>query len=278
MENGPARPVPVTLLSGFLGTGKTTLLNRLLSGLTDRRVAVLVNDFGDLNVDADLVVGQEASLLRLEGGCICCTMQGGVTSALSYLLGRDEPPEHIVIEASGISDPVPIAVHLMMPGLQSLLRLDSVLTVIDAERAPYEDQADIQNLVESQIKMANIVLLNKADLVDADRIRELRAWIKDWTPGARILETVHADAPLPLLIDQHAAPDPFAHGHARPRAHDHGHGHTTTRTTTATTTATRTTMTMRQRSGAGRINLTCRSPILTTCGVRCKSCPTRFFG
>jgi G3E family GTPase len=227
MENGPARPVPVTLLSGFLGTGKTTLLNRLLSGLTDRRVAVLVNDFGDLNVDADLVVGQEASLLRLEGGCICCTMQGGVTSALSYLLGRDEPPEHIVIEASGISDPVPIAVHLMMPGLQSLLRLDSVLTVIDAERAPYEDQADIQNLVESQIKMANIVLLNKADLVDADRIRALRAWIKDWTPGARILETVHADAPLPLLIDQHAAPDPFAHDHAHEHdhAHDHDHGH-----------------------------------------------------
>ena len=225
MSDTPADPIPVTMLAGFLGTGKTTLLNRLLASDHASRYAVLVNDFGDLNVDADLVSGQEADVLRLEGGCICCTMQSGLTSAAMYLVGRDNPPEHILIEASGISDPMPIAAGLMAPGLQRHLRLDSVLTMIDAERAPYPDREDVQELVASQIKSANIVLLNKVDLVDDARIAELRAWIKEWTPGARILETEHAEVPIPLLLDL-AIPLPSVHeAHADEEDHDHSHSH-----------------------------------------------------
>ncbi len=222
MSDTPTAPIPVTLLAGFLGAGKTTLLNRLLRSDSASRFAVLVNDFGDLNVDANLVADQEADVLRLEGGCICCTMQSGLTSAAMYLVGRDTPPEHILIEASGISDPMPIAAGLMAPGLQRHLRLDSVLTVIDAERAPYPDGHDVQELVASQIKSANIVLLNKVDLVEDDKIADLRAWIKEWTPGARILETEHADVPIPVLLDG-AVPLPSVHeAHAN---EDHGDSH-----------------------------------------------------
>lgn len=232
MPDMPTAPIPVTLLAGFLGAGKTTLLNRLLRSDSASRFAVLVNDFGDLNVDADLVAGQEADVLRLEGGCICCTMQSGLTSAAMYLVGRDTPPEHILVEASGISDPMPIAAGLMAPGLQRHLRLDSVLTVIDAERAPYPDGHDVQELVASQIKSANIVLLNKVDLVEDDKIADLRAWIKEWTPGARILETKHADVPIPVLLDG-AVPLPSVHevhsnedhGHSHEHDEDHAHHH-----------------------------------------------------
>ncbi|MFO8233178.1 MAG: GTP-binding protein, partial [Longimonas sp.] len=128
MSEAPPQPVPVTLLAGFLGSGKTTLLNHLLSGLPDHRVAILVNDFGDLNVDADLVIRQDADVLRMEGGCICCTMQAGVTSALSYLIGRDAPPSWVMIRPGAgprvhrrrcASSPEPGCHTLRRPGWQN---------------------------------------------------------------------------------------------------------------------------------------------------------------
>ncbi|MES3629750.1 MAG: GTP-binding protein, partial [Longimonas sp.] len=122
------------------------------------------------------------------------------------------------------SDPMPIAAGLMAPGLQRHLRLDSVLTVIDAERAPYSDRDDVQELVASQIKSANIVLLNKVDLVEDDKIADLRAWIKEWTPAARILETEHADVPIPVLLDG-AVPLPSVHEADASESHEHSHEH-----------------------------------------------------
>ncbi|MFN8489771.1 MAG: GTP-binding protein [Caldilineaceae bacterium] len=192
--------IPVTILTGFLGAGKTTLLNYLLHAKHGRRMAVLVNDFGAVNIDAQLIVGVEDETIQLSNGCICCTLRGALEETLLAVAHRPEPPEYIIIETSGVADPKAVAVTLLLSeDLNADIQVDSILTVIDAEQIGAL-RAQYAQLAKSQISVADIVLLNKVDLVSREEVAVLKAWIQQITPAARILETSYGQAPLALLL------------------------------------------------------------------------------
>jgi len=216
--------VPVLLLTGYLGSGKTTLLNRILQNQKGIKFAVIVNDIGEVNIDADLiekggVVGQQDdSLVALQNGCICCTLKMDLVKQLQDILAMHRF-DYIVIEASGICEPGPIAQTIVsIPQLgpeyikDGYLQLDSVVTVVDALRMRDEfksgndllrshiDEEDIENLVIQQIEFCNTILLNKASEVSREELAEVRQIIRTIQPKADIIECDYCDVPLEQLI------------------------------------------------------------------------------
>lgn len=220
---------PLTIITGFLGAGKTTLLNRILSAQHGLKIAVLVNDFGAVNIDAAMIVNVEGETYSLSNGCICCTIREDLVKAVLDVLNRPDPPEYIVIETSGVSDPLEVALTLRPI---NAIAIDSILTVIDAEQiATLEREYAV--LAMNQVGMADIVILNKVDLVDAAGLAKARAYIKRVMPDARIYETTHADVPLPLVLNVGAfdaerlasrTPDDI-HVHEAGQADPHDHDH-----------------------------------------------------
>jgi G3E family GTPase len=190
--------LPLTVIGGFLGAGKTTLVNRLLVEPHGLRLAVLVNDFGRINIDAALVRSRTADTIALTNGCACCSISGDLTRALVDLAQRDDPPQAIVIEASGVADPRSLAqVALANPAL----RLDALVTIVDAETV-FTHAADMQHgaLFHSQVDAADVVVLNKRDLVAAESFGAARAWIETRAPGRPIVAASHADVPAEVLF------------------------------------------------------------------------------
>ncbi len=194
-----APPLPVTLLGGFLGAGKTTLLNRLVGAMSGRRVAVVVNDFGDLNIDAKLVTSVEAGVTELAGGCMCCAIRDSAVSTVLQLAERDLPPEHVIIEASGTSDVGVLAETFRSFERRQVVRLDALCTVVDAERFDASD-AELGPLVRAQVRNADLVVVNKTDLVSEARRAEVEAAVRELAPHARTWSTVDAEVPVELLF------------------------------------------------------------------------------
>jgi G3E family GTPase len=190
--------VPLTLLTGFLGAGKTTLVNRVLSGATGEPVAVLVNDFGAINIDRELIADESAGVLSLQNGCICCSLRDDLVGSVMRLLDEPGAPRRVLLEASGIADPVPIAATFMAPAFRHRLRLDGSICVVDAEQALTDPELAALQL--RQIGCSDLVLLNKTDLAGPERTAELRARIRAEFAGARLYEAVYCEAPPEILF------------------------------------------------------------------------------
>jgi G3E family GTPase len=204
----------MTVIGGFLGAGKTTLLNRVLDGTRDRRLAVVVNDFGSIEIDPDLVQSTSGETISLANGCVCCTIGGELLITLAGLRDRDDPPEHVVIEASGVADPAAIAAYGDVPGFER----DGTIVVVDAETVRERaDDAATGSQVEHQLRSGHLLVLNKSDLVEPDALADTRAWLRRTAPYAGVVEASYGDVPAALLLG--------ATGEGRPAnqgdAHDH---------------------------------------------------------
>lgn len=180
-------PIPLTLVGGFLGSGKTTLINRLLADGNSGRLAVLVNDFGAVNIDAGLIVSHDGRTIALSNGCICCSIGDGLTSALLELRRDPHPPDHVVIEASGVADPWKVA-QIGLAG--SAFSLAGIVTVADAAEIQRQaEDAYVGDMVGRQLRCADILVLNKCDLAPPANRPALRQWLAHAAPCAEVVET-----------------------------------------------------------------------------------------
>ncbi len=223
----PKKGMPVTIITGFLGSGKTTLLNQILQNDQGLKVAVLVNEFGDIDIDSQLLVSQNEEVLQLSNGCICCTINEDLVEAVYKVLSREDKVDYLVIETSGVADPLPIIITFVGSNLRDLVRLDSILTVVDADTFTPEHFDSEAAL--NQIAYGDIILLNKTDLVDGDHLDALENYINEVKAGARILRTTHCQVPLPVILDigvfsgENITIDGQDHHHEH--HHEHGCGH-----------------------------------------------------
>ncbi len=217
--------VPITLLTGYLGAGKTTLINHVLTNQEGFKVAVIVNDIGEVNIDAELiqkggvVKEKDSNLVPLSNGCICCTLKVDLMQQIVDII-KTGKFDYILIEASGICEPLPIAQTITVLseqtesyGLPKICRLDNVVTVVDAARLAYEfgsgedlvkddiDEEDIENLLIQQIEFCNTIILNKVDSVSKEDLKKVKAVIKALQPVAKIIETNYAKVDVKEIID-----------------------------------------------------------------------------
>ena len=221
--------VPVTIITGFLGSGKTTLLNHILQNQQGIKTAVLVNEFGEIGIDNDLIVATGEDMVELNNGCICCTINEDLVNAVHKVLARSGQIDYLVVETTGVADPLPVALTFLGTELRDVTRLDSIITLVDA--ANFSIDLFNSEAAQSQITYGDIILLNKTDLVDEADVDLLEVRLRDMKEGARIIRTTKSQVSLPMILsvglfesDKYlAAPAKHDdHGHSHDH-HDHGH-------------------------------------------------------
>jgi G3E family GTPase len=214
--------VPVTIITGFLGSGKTTLLNHILQNQQGIKTAVLVNEFGEIGIDNDLIVATGEDMVELNNGCICCTINEDLVNAVHKVLARSEQIDYLVVETTGVADPLPVALTFLGTELRDLTRLDSIITLVDA--ANFSIDLFNSEAAQSQITYGDIILLNKTDLVDEADADILELRLRDMKEGARIIRTTKSQVSLPMILSVGLfESDKYL---AAPASHDdHGHSH-----------------------------------------------------
>lgn len=233
--------IPVTVLTGYLGSGKTTLLNRILSDDHGKRYAVIVNEFGEIGIDNELIVESDEEIYEMNNGCVCCTVRGDLIRVVEGLMRRPGRFDSIIVETTGLADPAPVAQTFFMDDdVRAKTRLDAVVALADAKHLPLRLK-DCRE-AEDQLAFADVVLLNKTDLVDETELRALEQTIRTINPSARIHRTERAGIDLDAVLDRGAFDlsralenDPHFLSHDHPEHacgpdcdhdhHDHDHHH-----------------------------------------------------
>src|SRR6185295_4034016 len=231
--------IPVTVLTGYLGAGKTTLLNRILSEPHGQKFAVIVNEFGEIGIDNDLVVGADEEVFEMNNGCICCTVRGDLVRIIDGLMRRKGKFDGIIVETTGLADPAPVAQTFFVDeNVGRNTRLDAVVTVDDAKWL--KDRIKDAPEAKTQLAFADVILINKADLVSAEELSDVEARIRGINPYARVHKTERCAIALPEVLGRNAfdldrildlEPDFLEtgehhhHDHDHDHHHDHDHGH-----------------------------------------------------
>ena len=228
LMDAPKTGLPVTIITGFLGSGKTTLLNHILTNQQGIKTAVLVNEFGEIGIDNELIVdaSDDNTMVELSNGCVCCTINEDLMNAVYKIMERPEKVDYMIVETTGLADPLPVALTFLGSELRDLTRLDSIVTVVDAEN--FNISLFNSEVAQSQIAYGDIILLNKTDLVDEADLDKLEVQIRDIKAGARILRTERGNVPLSLLLsvglfesDRYFTPEKPDSDHEQDHKHDH---------------------------------------------------------
>jgi G3E family GTPase len=220
--DAPKKGLPVTIITGFLGSGKTTLLNHILSNQQGIKTAVLVNEFGEIGIDNELIISTEENMVELNNGCICCTINEDLVGAVYKVLEREEKVDYLVVETTGLADPLPVALTFLGTELRDMTRLDSIITLVDS--ANYSLDLFNSQAAYSQIAYGDVIVLNKTDLVDEADVDSLEIKIRDIKQDARILRSKNSQVALPLILSVGLfESDKYFESKSEHDHHDHHH-------------------------------------------------------
>jgi G3E family GTPase len=228
-----ADKIPVTVLTGYLGAGKTTLLNRILTEPHGRKFAVIVNEFGEIGIDNEIIVGADEEIFEMNNGCICCTVRGDLIRIIEGLLKRKGKFDSIIVETTGLADPAPVAQTFFVDAdVKAAASLDAVVTVADAKWL--SDRLKDAPEAKNQIAFADVILLNKVDLVSAEELAEVEGRIRAINPYAKLHRTTKSNVPIDEVLNRNAfdlqrileiEPDFLHEEEHHDHGHDHGHDH-----------------------------------------------------